>query len=297
MRARITIATLLAVMPALRANPALADMSSGPDNVATDSFTRETAPDDPTGGAYTAPTLLFTPAGAVPTWNVRVITSLDFQGPAQPDKLATGTCGANACVGVLPGIGGELGLPGGYTFAAGTQWVGGDTVHYRGAISPYFQLRYHISGAKDGHGLQLGASVTYKFVGFGYNQGVPGQDPGEMELGFQSQYRHRKYELGLEGVVGKDFATVAADGEVHAYAIYRVIPRLGIGAASQLRLAMVQPPGGPQPFGDVVSGGIASLTLGRWQLGALAGESTVGLNVGSTIHAGALGEVFATTRI
>jgi hypothetical protein len=34
-------------------------------------LSRETPPDDPTGGAWTTPTLLFIPAGAVPTWNVR----------------------------------------------------------------------------------------------------------------------------------------------------------------------------------------------------------------------------------
>jgi hypothetical protein len=292
------LSSLAAIISTLWAIPAFADSPAGADDlVATGPFVRETPPDDPTGGAYTTPTLLFTPGGAVPTWNVRVITSFDIQGPTPPDKLAAGTCGANSCVGLQPGIGGELGLPGGLTFAAGTVWVGGDTVDYRGAISPYFQLRYHIAGNKNGQGLQLGASVAYKFVGFGTNQGMPGQDPGEMEGAFQSQYRKRGYELGFEAVIGKDFATVASDGEVHAYAVYRPIPQLALGAATQLRIAIVQPPGGSQPFGDVIAGGIASLTHGRWQLGALAGESTVGLAVGSTVHAGALGEVFGTARI
>jgi hypothetical protein len=301
MRALVTLSAVLSI-PVVAVSPAFADdptsgTSAGGPNTVTDTFARETPPDDPTGGAYTPPTLLFTPAAAVPTWNVRVITSLDIQGPAAPDKLATGTCGNNACAGLLPGIGGELGLPGGFTFAAGTVWVGGDTVDYRGAVSPFFQLRYHISGNKNGQGLQLGTSATYKFVGFGTNQGMPGQDPGEMELAFSSQYREAAYEVGLEGVIGKDFATVAADGEIKAYAVYRVIPRLAIGAAAQLRLAIVQPPGGPQPFGDVIAGGIASFTYGRWQFGALAGMSTVQLNVGSTVNAGALAEVFATARI
>lgn len=196
-----------------------------------------------------------------------------------------------------PASAASFGLPHGFTFAAGTVWVGGDTSNYRGAVSPYFQLRYHISGDKNGQGLQLGASVAYKFVGFGNNQGIPGQDPGEMELAFQSQYRRPKYEVGLEGVIGKDFASPAADGEVHAYALYRVIPRLGIGAATQLRVAIVQPTSGPQPFGDVISGGIASFTFGRWQLGALAGESTVGLAVQSSVRVGSLEEVFASTRL
>jgi hypothetical protein len=90
-------------------------------------FARATVPDDPTGGAYTTPTLLFIPAAAVPTWNVRVITSLDVQGPTAPDRLAVGTpSNGLSTVGFQPGIAGELGLPGGFTFGAGTIWVGGD---------------------------------------------------------------------------------------------------------------------------------------------------------------------------
>src|SRR5580704_12033193 len=196
------ISVLPAIVPMLSATSAFADQPSGTNDDGS-TLARETPPDDPTGGAYTTPTLLFTPAGAVPTWNVRVITSLDMQGPTPPDKLAGGSCGINNCVGLQPGIGGELGLPGGFTFAAGTLWVGGDTVDYRGAVSPYFQLRYHVLGDKNGQGLQLGASVAYKFVGFGSNQGMPGQDPGEMEWAFQSQYRRSNYELGLEAVIGK----------------------------------------------------------------------------------------------
>jgi hypothetical protein len=286
------------VILAFWASPAFADdPPMANDSLTTGPLVRETPPDDPTGGAYVTPTLLFTPAAAVPQWNARVIASFDMQGPTPPDKLAGGTCGSNSCIGFQPGIGGELGLPYGLTFGAGTRWVGGDTVDYRGGISPYFQLRYHISGDKSGQGMQLGASVTYKFVGFGTNQGMPGQDPGEMEWAVQSQYRTPSYELGFAAVFGKDFASPASDGEVHAYAVYRPIPSLAVGAASQLRFAIVQPDNTPQPFGDVIAGGIASYTRGRWQLGALAGESTVGLAEGSTIHAGALGELFATARL
>jgi len=236
---------------------------------------------DPTGGAYTTPTLLFIPAAAVPAWNVRVIASLDMQGPTAADRLASGTS-----LGFLPGVGGELGLPAGFTVAAGTAWVGGDVspTPISGGISPYFQARYHILGDHDGRGFQLGTSLTYKFVGF---QG----DPGEMELAFSGQYRQRRYELGLQAVVGKDFATTDADSEVHAYALYRVIPELGVGAATQVRVAIVSQPG--ETAYDVIGGAIASLTLGRWQLGALVGESTVNLNQGQV---GALGEVFGTAR-
>ena len=44
---------------------------------------------------------------------------------------------------------------------------------------------------------------------------------------------------------------------------------------------------------DVLGGAIASLTLGRYQIGALAGASTLGLAQG---HVGGLGQIFATAR-
>src|SRR5271155_2817546 len=81
------------------------------------------------------------------------------------------------------------------------------TGNFAGGISPYFQLRLHIFGDRNGRGFQLGSSATYKFVGFGSSQGVEGQDPGEMEFAVSAQYRQRVYELGLQGVIGKDFAT------------------------------------------------------------------------------------------
>jgi hypothetical protein len=249
--------------------------------------------DDETGGAFTSPTQLFIPAAAVPEWNVRVITNMNLQGPTAPDRLAS----SDGSIGVQPGIGAELGLPGGFTVGAGTQWVGGDSSPAAGqptppfgqGVSPYLQLRYNILGDKvTGQGFQLGTSLTYKFVGF---QG----DPGETELAFSAQYRQPKYEVGLQAVFGKDFATVDSDVEGHAYAVYRVIPQLALGAAVQYRKASyffgsAQP--GDTTY-DVISGGIASFTTGRWQLGALLGESTVGLSQG---QAGALGEVFGSAR-
>jgi hypothetical protein len=270
---------------------------SAPDVARPSPFARENLPDDPTGGAYTTPTLLFTPAGAVPVWNARVIVSLDMQGPSAPDRLALGSASAgNARLGFLPGIGAELGLPLGFTFGVGTAWVGGDSAgpNVFAGLSPYFQLRYHILGAKDGRGFQLGASVTYKFVGFGANGAGTSQDPGEMEWSVSGQYRHRYFEVGLQAVVGKDFATTDSDGEIHAYVVGRPIPQLALGAASQFRYGLVHESDEP-PF-DIISGALASVTFGRWQLAALGGESTVNLNVNSAINVGALGEVFATAR-
>jgi hypothetical protein len=66
---------------------------------------------------------------------------------------------------------------------------------------------------------------------------------------------------------------------------------LGLGVAGQVRDGLVAQPG--DPAYDVVAGAIASLTLGRFQLGALGGGTTIGLQQG---HFGALGQVFASAR-
>jgi hypothetical protein len=115
-----------------------------------------------------------------------------------------------------------------------------------------------------------------------------------MEFAVSAQYRQRFYEVGLQAVIGKDFATTDADGEMHAYAVVRPIPQLALGAATQVRIGLVKQTG--EPAYDVISGGIASLTLGRWQLAGLGGESTVNLNQGASVRVGALVEVFATAR-
>jgi hypothetical protein len=240
--------------------------------------------DDPTGGAYTSPTMLFIPAGAMPVWNVRVTASSEFQTPSES------TAGANPDAAIRPGLGVELGLPLGFAVAAGTNWVGGDVNPDTGAkdfnlgISPFAQLRYHILGDASGMGFQLGTSFTYKKVGF---EG----DPGEGELAISAQYRRSKWEAGLQAVAGKDFATTSMDVEGHAYALYRVIPQLGLGAAGQFRDGVVVQDG--DKTWDAVGGGIASLTLGRYHLGALAGPTTLGLDPG---HVGALGQIFGSAR-
>jgi hypothetical protein len=259
--------------------------ASAPRSVAADgrasAFARATPPDDPTGGAYTTPTLLFIPAGAVPAWNARLITSIETQGPTAADRLASGTS-----VGFRPGLGAELGLPGGFTLGGGTMWVGGDTspTPISGGLGPYFQLRLRVLGKSDGRGFQLGTSATYKFVGF---QG----DPGEMEWAVSGQYRQRAFEIGLQGVIGKDFATADADGELHAYAVYRPISQLALGGASQVRMAVVSQPG--ETTYDVIGGVIVSVTLDRWQIAGLGGETTAGRDQS---RVGALGQIFGTAR-
>jgi hypothetical protein len=243
---------------------------------------RPPEPADPTGGAYTSPTLLFIPAAAVPKWNVRVIASSELQSPADVDAK------------IRPGLGAELGLPRGITVAGGTSWVGGDInantnkTDFNLGLSPYGQVRMNIIGRPDGRGFLLGASTTYKFVGF---EG----DPGEVEFAISSQYRVRYYELGLQAVIGKDFATTDADGEAHAYALYRPIPQLGIGAASQLRKGLVSQPG--ETTYDVLGGAIVSFTLGRFQIGGLGGASTLGLpSSTSAARSGGLAQLFLTAR-
>lgn len=279
--------TLFATSGAAADEPSPSAPSTPPATTATTDNGRpvqERVPtDDPTGGAYTSPTMLFIPAGAMPAWNVRVTASSEFQTPSES------TAGANPDAAIRPGLGVELGLPAGFAVAAGTNWVGGD-VNAAGAkdfnlgISPFAQLRYHIFGDRSGMGFQLGSSFTYKKVGF---EG----DPGEGELALSAQYRRSKWEAGLQAVAGKDFATTTMDVEGHAYALYRVIPQLGLGAAGQFRNGVVVQTG--DKTWDAVGGGIASLTLGRYQLGALGGATTLGLDPG---HVGALGQVFGSAR-
>ena len=192
----------------------------------------------------------------------------------------------------------ELGLPAGFTVAAGTNWVGGDVNSSTGhadfnlGLSPYMQARYHILGRADGQGFQLGTSVTYKFVGF---EG----DPGEGELGLSAQYRERLFEAGLQGVAGKDFASTSADAEAHAYALVRPIPQLGVGVAGQVRKGIVMQPADPSY--DVLGGAILSLTLGQYQIGALGGISTLGLTPSGCTgscdpRVGGLAQHFGTAR-
>jgi hypothetical protein len=239
--------------------------------------------DDPTGGAYTSPTLLFIPAGALPAWNVRVTVLSEFQGPYQSADAP------NPDAGFRPGAGVELGLPAGFAVAAGTNWVGGDVntsgqKDFNLGLSPYFQARFHILGDRSGQDFQLGTSLTYKFVGF---EG----DPGEVEWAVSAQYRKPSWEAGLQAVMGKDFATTDADAELHAYALYRVVPQLGIGAAGQVRDGVVIQPG--ETSYDAVAGAIASFTITQYQIGGLFGATTLGLDQG---HFGALGQVFASAR-
>jgi hypothetical protein len=279
----VVLTTAAATAPTSWIGDAVADPLSLPnDHPDTPAYPGDAADAvDATGGAYTSPTLLFVPASAVPKWNARVILSTELQSPS------------DVHAGIRPGLGMELGLPAGITVGAGTNWVGGDVNQNTGktdvnlGISPYLQARLHLAGAADGRGFQLGTSLTYKFVGF---EG----DPGEIEPGISAQYRAARYELGLQGVLGQDFGDSSHhDGELHAYVVYRIIPELALGGAGQVRIAIAPPADSIASRYDFIAGAIASLTLGRYQIGALGGAGTIGLTQG---NAGALGQLFATAR-
>jgi hypothetical protein len=266
--------------PAATAPNAPTAPTAGTVDTGTAPVAPEAAP-DPTGGGYTSPTLLFIPAVAVPKWTVRVIASTELQSPSDIDA------------GFRPGLGAEVGLPAGFTLGAGTNWVGGDVnsdtnkTDFNLGLSPYFQARFHILGESSGQGFQLGVATTYKFVGF---EG----DPGEMEAALSAQYRRPRWEAGLQGVFGQDFGDLHnRDGEAHAYALYRVIPQLGVGAAGQVRVALSQAPDSTANHYDVVGGGIASLTIDRYQVGGLGGVSSIGLAQGQV---GGLGQLFGSVR-
>ena len=237
--------------------------------------------DDATGGAYTAPTTLFTPAAALPRFNARVTLGADVQ--------PTGVFSP-----VRPLITAELGLPAGFTLAAGTTFFGGDQSRVADEFTPFVQVRYHIFGRPDGHGWQVGVSLTGKRVG--YNGG-----DAELEASFQVQYRARRWEVGAQGTFGQSLTE--ADGhdiEARVYAAWRVIPSLALGVAVQTRADVGE--GSPEeeaaraakglPELDFIGGALASWTYERWQLGALAGASTIGFANGAAF----IGQAFGTVR-
>jgi hypothetical protein len=60
-----------------------------------------------------------------------------------------------------------------------------------------------------------------------------------------------------------------------------------------VRVAIARPADSTNSSYDATGGAIASLTLSRYQVGALGGASTIGLAQG---HAGGLGQLFASVR-
>ena len=235
---------------------------------------------DPTGGAYTSPTLLFTPAAALPSLNVRITTGVDLQTPS------------DAFYGVRPLLNAELGLPARFTLAGGTSWVGGDTLSAGDGFSPFAQVRYQIFGAADGLGALGGASLTYKRVGYRGGE-------NELEASFSFQYRRARFELGAQGVFGQSLEEGEEhDLEARVYGAFRVVPQLALGLSAQVRgdVGEEEEAGRPRLAGrnefDFIGGAMASFTSGRWQAGALVGASTLGM----AERAGLLGQLFGSAR-
>lgn len=234
---------------------------------------------DPTGGAYTSPTPLFTPAAALPSLMPRLTVGTDVQSAGRLDP-------------VRPFINAELGLPAGFTIAAGTQWFGGDQTGANN-LTPYGQIRYQIFGRADGMGLLGGASLTYKRVGFHGGE-------NELEASFSMQYRTSRFEVGAQGTFGQSLESGDEhDIEARLYAAYRVIPSLALGLSGQLRgdigeeSAAVEAERarlGRSEF-DLIGGATASYTISRWQFGALVGGSTLGLYEAVAFLAQAQGQV------
>lgn len=236
---------------------------------------------DPTGGAYTSPTLLFTPAAALPSLNVRITTGVDLQTPS------------DAFYGVRPLLNAELGLPARFTLAGGTSWVGGDTLPTGDGFTPFAQVRYQIFGAADGLGALGGASLTYKRVGYRGGE-------NELEASFSFQYRRPRFELGAQGVFGQSLEEGEEhDLEARVYGAFRVVPQLAVGLSAQVRGDVgeeEEEAGRPRVAGrnefDFIGGAMASFTSGRWQAGALVGASTIGM----AERAGLLGQLFGSAR-
>lgn len=218
---------------------------------------------DPTGGAYTVPTTLFVPAAALPSLMPRITLGADVQSTGRLSP-------------VRPYLNAELGLPLGFTLAAGTQFLGGDPPRAGDSITPFAQVRYQLFGRADGMGPIGGVSVTYKRVGYRGGE-------NEVEAAFSFQYRRPRFEVGAQGTFGQSLEEGEEhDLEARVYAAYRVLPSLAIGLSGQvrgdigeedeaLRVAM-----GRNEL-DFTGGAIASYTISRWQFGALLGATNLGL--------------------
>jgi hypothetical protein len=240
-------------------------------SLSSTAFAQETSPGsetrfrDPTGGAYTSPTPLFTPAAALPVWMPRLTVGVDLQ--------TAGNLSA-----ARPLINAEVGLPAGFTLGAGTQWVGGDRSAID-SITPYAQLRYQIFGNANGVGWLGGASVTYKRIGY-----LGGEN--EIEASFSTQYRTSRYEVGAQATLGQSLQDAGEhDVEGRLYAAVRLVPALALGISGQVRgdigdesaaIEIARRAAGRSEF-DFIGGATASYTFSRWQLGALVGASTLGL--------------------
>lgn len=253
---------------------------------------------DPTGGAYTAPTPLFTPAASLPSLNVRARAGVEVQPASGAFSMAR------------PILDLELGLPAGITLAAGTTWVGGTQLARREeegvpGLGAYGQVRWQFLGRGRDTGLLGGASLTVKANGF------RGGEP-EAEASVSLQFRARRFEAGLQGTYGHSLGEEdESDVEARAFVAWRPLPYLALGISGQLRAEIASQgaeaarqtrcaanPGSADCLADldVIAGATGSYTYERWQLGVLLGASSVGLARADSFRAGFYSQVSGAVR-
>lgn len=251
---------------------------------------------DPTGGAYTPASPLFTPAAALPTWNVRARAGVELQPASGGFALAR------------PLLDLEVGLPAGFTLAAGSAWVGGTPsraeVDGVQGLSAYGQVRWQFLGRGRETGLLGGVAVALKANG--YRGGEP-----EVETSVSLHYRAQRFELGLQGTFGQGFEAGERDLEGRLFAAYRVIPSFALGVSGQVRAEVgdeaeeasraarcASTPGtsGCNADADLITGVTAHYTMDRWQLGVLVGASSVGLARIDQFRLGFYSQVGGTVR-
>lgn len=253
---------------------------------------------DPTGGAYTPPTALFTPAAALPALNVRARAGVEVQPASGPFSMAR------------PVLDLELGLPAGITLAAGTSWVGGAQLARREeegvpGLGAYGQVRWQFLGRGRDTGLLGGVSLSVKANGF------RGGEP-EAEASVSLHYRARRFEAGLQGTYGHSLGEEdESDVEARAFVAWRPLPQLALGLSGQLRAEVgsegaeaarqtrcTANPGSADCLADldVIAGATGSYTYERWQLGVLLGASSVGLARADSFRAGFYSQVSGAVR-
>lgn len=253
---------------------------------------------DPTGGAYTPASPLFVPAAALPSLNVRARAGVELQPASGGFAVAR------------PLVDLELGLPAGFTLAAGATWVGGTQVPRRetegvAGLGAWGQVRWQFLGRGREHGLLGGAALTVKANG--YRGGEP-----EIEASVSMQYRTRRFEAGLQGTWGRGLGDEDEhDLEARVYAAYRLVPNFALGVAGQLRAGIEgdetealraarcrASPGGADCLGelDLIAGLSAQYTWERWQLGVLLGASSIGLSQTEALRFGFYSQASGSVR-
>lgn len=234
---------------------------------------------DPTGGAYTPPTPLFTAAAALPSLNLRARAGVEVQPASGAFAIAR------------PILDLEVGLPAGFTLAAGTTFVGGTQLVRREeegvpGLGAYGQVRWQFLGRGRDTGLLGGVALTFKANGF------RGGEP-EAEASVSFQYRQRRFEAGVQGTYGHSLGEEnESDIEARVYVAWRVLPYFALGLSGQMRgevgsetaeaarqARCAASPGSADCLADLdmIAGATASYTYERWQLGVLVGASTIGL--------------------